>query len=64
MLRQLTSSELSELIAYGRLHPISPGLERMLARVAHMTAIGGSVQVNEEPIPLREHFISPFPEEP
>jgi len=63
LLRQLTSSELSELIAYSTLHPISPGLERMLAVIAHMVGIGGGVKVDGEPLDLRDFLIRPYPDE-
>ncbi|URL59624.1 hypothetical protein IM816_05875 [Luteibacter flocculans] len=54
---------MSELIAYSELHPLSPGQERMLAKLTHMVAIGAQVQVDGEPIPLSDHFIRKFPDE-
>jgi len=50
LLRQLTSRELSELIAYSELHPISPGLERMLAKLTHMVAVGGHITSDKVPL--------------
>lgn len=45
LLRQLSSSELSEWIAYTELHPLSPGLERMLAQIAAVSF--GNKEVGE-----------------
>jgi hypothetical protein len=51
------------LIAYSQLHPISPGMERMLAQIAHITSISGGVKVNDERIEFSEFLIRPYPEE-
>lgn len=58
MLRQLTSRELSELIAYSELHPVSPGLERMLAKVAHMVAVGAQIKVNDVPLDFDDFTVN------
>jgi hypothetical protein len=58
LLRQLTSSELSELIAYSELHPISPGQERMLAKLTHMVSIGGGIKVDGEHLELGDFQIN------
>jgi len=54
---------LSELIAYSQLHPVSPGLERMLAGIAHIVAIGGGVKVDGAPLELRDFMIRAYPDE-
>lgn len=58
MLRQLTSSELSELIAYSELHPISPGQERMLARLTHMVAVGAQIKADDVPLDYGDFTIN------
>jgi hypothetical protein len=35
----------------------------MLAQLTHMVAIGNGITVDEESIPLRDHFIRKFPDE-
>ncbi|WP_156108766.1 MULTISPECIES: hypothetical protein [Luteibacter] len=51
------------MIAYSELHPVSPGLEKMLARVVQVSAIAGGVKVGDEPIPFADHLIRKYPNE-
>ncbi|MDF4024135.1 hypothetical protein P3W24_04010 [Luteibacter sp. PPL201] len=51
------------MIVYSELHPVSPGIERLLARIAHMTAIGGGVKVSDESMPFEAHLVRKYPTE-
>jgi hypothetical protein len=50
-------------MVYCRLHPVSPGTERMLASIAHMTSISGGVKVNDESLDFADFMIRPYPKE-
>jgi ABC-type cobalamin transport system ATPase subunit len=53
---------LSELIAYSQLHPISPGMERMLAALTHMVSISGGVKQDGEPLSLSDFITNTLDE--
>lgn len=52
------------MIAYSELHPVSPGLERMLATVAHMVSVSGGIKVNEDPLELSDFLVRKYPNDP
>ncbi len=35
----------------------------MLAQLTYMVAVGAGIKIDDEPIPLRDHFIRPYPDE-
>jgi len=38
-------------------------MERMLARIAHISAVAGGVKADDEPLPATSHLIRKFPDE-